>query len=79
MSMRRRTVTLPEDIDRELEREAAERGMSVSAVLTEYARMQQEARPARKPKFEWFGIADFDDPDTDLKVDEILARGFGRD
>lgn len=63
----RKTISLPEQIAKRLDKEAKRRGTSVSAIVTELVQQQQ---PAELP---YAGIID-DDEQLSEQVEEILAR-----
>lgn len=62
----RRTISLPPAVAARLDREAARRGTSFSALVTELV----EREPAPLP---YAGLID-DDPDLSLKVEQVLRR-----
>lgn len=63
----RKTISLPEQIARRLDKEAKRRGTSVSAIVTELVQQQQ---PVELP---YAGLID-DDEQLSEQVEEILAR-----
>lgn len=67
MAVVRKTISVPLILAEQLEREAAERQTSVSAVVVERLRLTDA------PRLPYAGLIE-DDPDLSLKVEEILAR-----
>ncbi len=67
MAVVRKTISVPLILAEQLEREAAERQTSVSAVVVERLRLTDSSR------LPYAGLIE-DDPDLSLKVEEILAR-----
>ncbi len=67
MAVVRKTISVPLILAEQLEREAAERQTSVSAVVVERLRL------TGAPRLPYAGLIE-DDPDLSLKVEEILAR-----
>jgi macrodomain Ter protein organizer (MatP/YcbG family) len=63
----RKTISLPEQIAKRLDREAKRRGTSVSAIVTE---LVQQQRPTRLP---YAGLID-EDEQLSVDVELILAR-----
>ena len=70
-TVERATISLPAPLMRALKAEAAKRGMTLSALLAEKARLA-------RPRPSWFGMVD-DDPDLSLKFKEIMRRGMQRE
>lgn len=62
----RRTISLPPAVAARLDREAARRGTSFSAIVVEL--VEREAAP-----LPYAGIIS-DDPDLSLRVEEVLQR-----
>jgi hypothetical protein len=68
MTAVRKTISLPPTIVEDVEAEAAERGMSFSAVVAE-----RLARRGRKLSITGIIAAE---PDLSLRIEEILQRAF---
>jgi hypothetical protein len=68
MATKRRTISLPPYLADQLEREAAARGITFSALVVEL--IEKSLGPQ---KLSYVGMID-DDPDLSLRVEEILAR-----
>jgi predicted CopG family antitoxin len=66
MSTVRKTISLPEQIAKRLDKEAKRRKTSVSAIVTELVQRVPEKLP-------YAGLID-DSEDLSLQVEEILAR-----
>lgn len=66
MAVVRRTISLPPATAEKLDREAEERGMTFSALITELVERDGGELP-------YSGLIS-DDPDLSTKVDEVLAR-----
>ena len=66
MSTVRKTISLPASVARQIEREAARRNVSFSAVIADLVQREPERVP-------YAGIVD-DDENLSQKVEEILAR-----
>ena len=66
MSIVRKTISLPEQIAKRLDREAQRRKTSVSAIVTELV----QQKPTKLP---YAGLID-DSDDLSQQVEEILAR-----
>lgn len=67
MSTVRKTISLPEQIAKRLDKEAKRRGTSVSAIVTE---LVQQHQPTALP---YAGLID-DDEQLSVDVEHILAR-----
>lgn len=67
MSTIRKTISLPEQIAKRLDKEAKRRGTSVSAIVTE---LVQQQRPSSLP---YAGLID-DDEQLSADVELVLAR-----
>ena len=74
--MQKTTVYLPDDLKAALERTAEETGRSEAELIREGVRQVVERRVPPPPRF---GVFDSGIPDLGSRVDEILAKGFGRD
>jgi metal-responsive CopG/Arc/MetJ family transcriptional regulator len=74
--MQKTTVYLPDDLKAALERAAAETGKSEAELIREGVRQLVEQRAPPPPRTGTFhsGI-----PNLASRVDEFLAKGFGRD
>ncbi len=75
--MKRTTVKLPDEVDRELREEAARRGITISELTREaiaaYLPHQRGRRTLRAA-----GVGDSGRSDISARIDEILAAdGFG--
>lgn len=68
MATDRRTISFPPALANRLDREAAERHMSFSALVVELIDRGSESPPLR-----YAGLFE-DDEDLSLRVEEILAR-----
>lgn len=64
----RRTVSLPEGLASRLEEEAAQRGITLSALVVELARSGIGSL-----ELPYVGVVD-DEDDLSMRVDEVLAR-----
>ena len=67
MATIRKTISLPEQIAKRLDKEAKKRRTSVSAIVTE---LVQQQRPAGLP---YAGLID-DDEQLSVHIEQILAR-----
>ncbi len=74
--MQKTTVYLPDDLKAALERTAAETGKSEAELIREGVKQVVEQRVPPPPRFATF---DSGIPDLGSRVDEFLAKGFGRD
>jgi metal-responsive CopG/Arc/MetJ family transcriptional regulator len=74
--MQKTTVYLPDELKAALERTAEETGKSEAELIREGIKRVVEQRVPPAPRFGTFasGI-----PDLGSRVDEYLAKGFGRD
>ncbi len=68
MATDRRTISFPPELANRLDRTAAERRMSFSALVVELI-----ARGSEAPTLTYAGLIE-DDEDLSLRVEEILAR-----
>ena len=74
--MQKTTVYLPDDLKSALERAAEETGKSEAELIREGVRQVVEKRMPPPPRS---GTFDSGIPDLASRVDEFLAKGFGRD
>lgn len=74
--MQKTTVYLPDELKAELERTAEETGKSEAELIREGVKhvVKQRRPPAPRGAIFHSGI-----PDLGSRVDEFLAKGFGRD
>lgn len=72
------TVELPDDALRKLTAEATRRGVSIAAIIAEFAAALpgEPASPKRKLAFVGMGASK---SGITHRIDELLADGFGRD
>jgi len=70
------TVYLPEDLKQRLEEAARVSGESEARIIRSALEGWLESLVPR-PRSSMMGTIDFGDPDLALKVDEVLAEGFG--
>jgi plasmid stability protein len=74
--MKRTTIKLPDELDLRLRREAARRGMTVSALTREAIAAHLGGGPVRE--FRSAGAGNSGRSDISQRVDELLAEwGFG--
>jgi Arc/MetJ-type ribon-helix-helix transcriptional regulator len=73
--MRRATISLPDELARDVEREAQRRRVSVSEVAREALREHLDGRAASGLSF--IGIGSSGGGDTARRAEEILAREWG--
>ncbi|MCP9484554.1 MAG: ribbon-helix-helix domain-containing protein [Gaiellaceae bacterium MAG52_C11] len=71
------TVYLPEELKARLERTAASRGQSEADVIR--AALDQFTVERERPRPHLPLVQSFGEPGLSERVDEELARGFGRD
>ena len=74
--MQKTTVYLPDDLKSALKRAAEETGKSEAELIREGV---QEVVRRRTPPPPRFGVFDSGMSDLGSRVDELLAKGFGRD
>jgi hypothetical protein len=75
-AMNKTTIYLPDDLRSGLKRLATETGRSEADIIREGIRLALAERTRPKPRG---GIFDSGLPDLAQRVDEYLAKGFGRD
>jgi len=73
--MMRTTITLPDDLARDIKREAQRRRVSISKVTREALREHIDGAAATRPAF--IGIGSSGHHDTARRVEEILAHEWG--
>lgn len=73
--MMRTTITLPDDLAKDVKREAQRRHVSISTVAREALRDHIEAAATTSPAF--IGIGRSGRSDTARRAEEILAREWG--
>lgn len=74
--MHRITITLPDELDWELEREARRRQTSVSAIVREALQEKLNYMPGLPRDIPWIGIGESGHTDTAERFDEILAESW---
>ena len=74
--MQKTTVYLPDELKAELERMAEETGRSEAELIREGVQQVVKQRTPLPPRS---GIFNSGIPDLGSRVDEVLAKGFGRD
>ncbi|MGE0057904.1 MAG: ribbon-helix-helix protein, CopG family [Dehalococcoidia bacterium] len=78
--MQRRTISLPDDVDAALEREARRRRMPVSQVVREAVEAQLALGKTRKYRFSFIGIGQSEGDGTiSEKIDELMAAEWTLD
>ena len=79
MSMKRTTISWPEEIAAAVEQEARRRGVSVSEVVR--CAVAEELGSARRHdrRFAWFGVGDSGRPSSGTDVDEELEKTWASD
>ncbi|MGQ0625076.1 MAG: CopG family transcriptional regulator [Sporichthyaceae bacterium] len=76
--MKRTTIYLPDDLKAELERVAQRERRTEADIIRESLAASLASRPRPKPRVP-LGNFSLGDPTVAMRVDEILAEGFGQD
>jgi hypothetical protein len=71
------SVYLPDDLKERLSEASRVTGDSEATIIR--SALEQWLADLVRPRSALFGTMDFGDPDIALKVDEVLAQGFGED
>lgn len=72
--MKRRTITLPEELDRALEREARRRSVPVSEITRRAVQKYLDIEPGKPRKLPFAALGRSDHADTARRAEEILAK-----